>query len=130
MGRKRKRKLRVIMSGSNDEYFWCGSGELAEEEYKRFQGSLMQLLDDETMIGDVEGRWVIFKDGWVYGMSTYSSKVDATSFARQIFRDEPSPSYIVVQVDPEKHALSAMHLLASALGDIDSIVLQSEEHYE
>jgi hypothetical protein len=92
-----------------------GDKDVADREYKSFRGCLAQLLDDQTLVGDVEGRWVIFKDGWVFGMATYASQDDAIAFGKQIFRDEPHATYIIVEVDAEKHALTAMHLLASAL---------------
>ena len=104
-------------------------GETAKE-YERFLGCIAQLLDDQTLVGDVEGRWVIFKDGWVYGLATYLNEDDARAFARQMFRDEPMASYIIVQVDPEKHAISPLHLLASALSDVDFVPDEAESDGE
>ena len=110
--------IRVFVEGGGS-YQRFGAVEACEEEYERFRGCLMQLLDDETLVGDAEGRWVIFQNGWVYGMATYASESDANAFARQMFRGETDANYIIAQVDPEKHALSAMHLLASVMGDAD-----------
>lgn len=120
----------VVSHAEGGSYFYAGDWDVAEQEYERFRGCLAQLLDDQTLVGDVEGRWVIFKDGWVYGMATYATEGDARAFGRQIFRDEPNADYIVVQVDPEKHALSAMHLLASALSDVDSFDFAEEKDPE
>jgi len=117
----------VVSKTEGGSYFYGGDPKVAEQEYERFQGCLLQLIDDESMVGDLEGRWVIFKNGWVFGLSSYPTESDARAFARQIFRDEPNADYIVAQVDPEKHALSAMHLLASALGDVDVINLQEDD---
>jgi len=47
-----------------------------------------------------------------------------------MFRDEPNAPYIIAQVEPEKHALSAMHLLASALSDVDSLQIKGDEAVE
>jgi len=91
--------------------------EKAAQEYERFRGCIAQLLDDETMVGDVDGRWIVFQNGWVYGMATYPTKEDAVAFGKQMFRDEPGATYIVVQVDCDAHAITAMHILGSAMTD-------------
>jgi len=111
--------MRSKRSDSGGQISYNGSEEAADAEYERFRGCMAQLLDDKTMVGDVENRWVIFKDGWVYGMATYPTEEDATVFAWQIFRDERDTPYIIVRVNPEEHAISAMHLLASALDGLD-----------
>ncbi len=111
-------------------YYAVGTDEATSAEYKRFRGCLAQLLDESTMVGDVEGKWIIFKDGWLFGMAAYGSKRNAMAFAEQIFRDESDPAYIIVQVNPEQHALSAMHLLASALSDVDSFDFGEEDDPE
>jgi len=113
------------MSGTvttkNGAYFrFEGTREAADAEYERFQGCLLQLIDDNSIVGNLEGRWVIFQNGWVYGLSSYPCEGDAAAFGRQIFRDEPDANYIIAECEPEKHALSAMHLLASALSDVES----------
>jgi hypothetical protein len=102
-----------------------GDAALAEQEYERFRGCLAQLLDPESMVGDVEGRWIIFKDGWVFGMAAYDSEDNARAFGRQIFREEPDASYIIVRVDAEEHAVSGLHLLASAVSDADGFDLST-----
>jgi len=113
--------------GPNDTvYYFNGNSDEAAAEYERFQGCLLQLMDESSDIGDLEDKWVIFKDGWVYGLSAFDSQFNASAFARQIFRDEPNATYIVAQVK-EEHALSAMHLLASALSDVESIEMRKKQ---
>jgi hypothetical protein len=112
--------MRSKTNESGASYHYGGPEDEAAREYERFRGCLLQLTDEGTDVGNVEGRWVIFQSGWVYGLSSYKSEQDAIAFARQIFRDEPEASYIIVQVDTDKHALTAMHLLASALSDVES----------
>ena len=102
-----------------------GTKAQAEAEYERFLGCFGQLLDDNTMIGDVEGRWVIFQHGWVAGMATYASSDDALAFARQMFRDEPNASYIIVRVDAEEHQIDGLQMLASCVGDADDFDLST-----
>lgn len=111
---------RLVTTEHGASYRYAGDKDEAAREYARFQGCLLQLTDEASEIGNLEGRWVIFQSGWVFGLSAYATENDALSFARQIFRDEPDANYIVVQVDPEKHALTAMHLLASALSDFEA----------
>jgi len=100
-------------------YFALGDTKVAAEEYERFRGCFAQLLDPESMVGDIEDRWVIFKDGWVYGMTSYPSKSDAQAFARQMFRDEAMPTYIILRVNADEHEIDGLHMLASALGQAD-----------
>ena len=101
--------------GSN--YHAVGDPKQARREYESFRGCIAQLLDDETLVGDVEGRWIVFKDGWVYGMATYPSRHDAIAFGNQMFRDESDATYIIVQVELEGHGVNAMEILASAVSD-------------
>lgn len=110
------------MSG---RYTAVGSAETTKQEYERFRGCIAQLLDDETIVGDVEGRWVVFKDGWVYGMATYPSLHDAQVFGQQMFRDDPDASYIIVKVDLDLHELNAMETLASAISDAEGFDLST-----
>lgn len=112
--------MRVVTTQNGASYRYAGDADEAAREYERFRGCLLQLTDENTDVGNVEGRWVIFQSGWVFGLSSYATERDALAFARQIFRDDPDATYIVVQVDTEKHALSAMHLIASALSDVES----------
>jgi hypothetical protein len=71
------------------------------------------------MLGDLAGKWVIFKDGWVYGLAAYDTQKEAISFGKQIFRDEPHAAWIVVQVDIEQHQISPLHLLGDALSQLE-----------
>jgi hypothetical protein len=113
--------VQLMTTPHGASYRYAGDKDEAAREYARFQGCLLQLIDETSEIGNLEGRWVIFQSGWVFGLSAYATENDALSFARQIFRSEPDASYIVVQVEPEKHALTAMHLLGSALSDVESL---------
>lgn len=122
--------LTVVDVDGSGRFLYEGDRDETWKEYERFRGCLAQLLDDSTMVGDVEGKWIIFKDGWLFGMASYTTQSDAGAFAAQIFRDERNPSYIIVQVNPEEHALSAMHLLASALSDVDSFEFDKESEPE
>jgi len=114
-----------VSTKDGGNYFAVGNDEKARKEYENFRSVIAQLLDDETLVGDVEGRWVVFKDSWVYGMATYPSKSDAIAFGRQMFRDEPDATYIVVQVDLEIHGINAMEILASAMTDGPQIDLST-----
>ena len=115
-----------VDKGPNDTfYYFNGDRDKAATEYARFQGCLLQLMDDSSMEGDLTNQWVIFKDGWVFGLSAFDSSFNASVFAKQIFRDEPCASYIVAQVK-EEHAISPMHLLGSALSDVDALQMRQE----
>jgi hypothetical protein len=116
---------RDYKTSDGGEFWFQGELPQAKIEYQRFRGCIAQLLDDETMVGDVEGRWVVFKDGWVYGMGTYSEKRDAIIFGRQMLRDEIGATFIVVKVDMEAHAITAMHILGSAVSDADGFDLST-----
>ena len=104
-------------------FFWFPQGHAlfddANEEYKKFQRCLPQMIDDDSMLGDLDGKWVIFKDGWVYGLASYESYEAARQFGEQLFRDEPGACYIIVQVDLEQHQISPLHLLGDALSQIE-----------
>lgn len=108
-------------------YRYVGARDAAAAEYKRFQGCLLQLVDPDSMVGNLQDRWVIFQNGWVHGLCGYPTEADAATFGRQIFRDEPDANYIIVQVLPEWHALTAMHLLASALSDVESYQMRQQQ---
>lgn len=113
--------------GDSRPYVAVGAKDKTAAEYENFCGCVAQLLDDKSLTGDLEGQWVIFKDGWVYGMAAYRTQRDAEVFARQIFRDEPNASYIVVEVDLEKHDISPLAVLASALSDVEFVQRQEEQ---
>ena len=95
-----------------------GAAEAAAEEYAMFRRCLPQLTDADSMTGDLTGKWVIFRNGWLADFQGYKTEREAINFSRAIFRDEPS-SWIVVQVDVTKHQISALHLLADALADVE-----------
>lgn len=114
----------LVTTESGVSYSYGGDRREAEKEYGRFQGCLLQLVDEDSIVGDLEDQWIIFQNGWVFGLSGFSTESNATTFAKQIFRNEPDANYIIVQVQPEKHAQSAMHLLASAMSDVDSLDLR------
>ena len=110
---------------SNVNPFWhpCGTGERGGyeqclKEYERFRKCLPQLIDDQEITGDLTGKWIIFKDGWVYGMAAYETEREAIMFGRLIFRNDPA-EYIITQVSLEKHGVSALHLLGDALSELD-----------
>lgn len=117
--------MQEIKTDDGGQFWYVGDPKLARREYDLFRGCIAQLLDDETMVGDVAGRWVVFKDGWVYGMGTYPSQADAAIFGRTMFRDEPDATYIVVKADVEGHGLNAMEILGSAISDADGVDLST-----
>ena len=109
------RRMKLADGGS---FAWAGaSREAAHKEYELFRGCIAQLLDPESMVGDVDQRWVIFHGGWVYGMASYATEEDARVFGKQMFRDDPNATYVVVKVDVTAHGLNAMEVLASAVSD-------------
>jgi hypothetical protein len=114
-----------VNSTGGGSYYSVGNPEKARAEYKNFRAVIAQLLDDETLVGDVEGRWIVFKDSWVYGMATYPLKEDAIVFGKQMFRDEPDAAYIVVRVELDDHNINAMEVLASAMTDGPQIDLST-----
>lgn len=106
-------------------YWWESSfhareaAKTAEAEYEKFQRCLPQLIDGEAMLGDLDGKWLVWKDGWVYGLASYETMADACSFGRQMFRDDPTAVWIVVRVDIERHQISPLHLLGDALSQLE-----------
>jgi len=100
-------------------YWYSGNPDKAADEYNYFRRCLPQLIDDIAMTGDLNGKWVIFRDGWVYGMASYSTDAEAVKWGKLLHKDEASATWIVVQVDLEKHKISPLHLLADALSDLD-----------
>jgi len=110
---------------TDSHFFYEGTLKDAEKEYDFFRAVIAQLLDDETMVGDIDQRWIVFKDSWVYGMASYLTKKEAIDFGRVMMRDEISPSFIVVKVDVEGHGINAMEVLASAMTDGPGIDLST-----
>lgn len=100
-------------------YIYVGDRELAAQEYAGFRRCLPQLIDSNEITGDLENKWVIFKDGWVYGMAAYETFGAAERFARQLFCDEPGATYIIACVNLETHKVSPLQLLGDAIGDLD-----------
>lgn len=100
-------------------YAYVGDRELAAREYAGFRRCLPQLIDGDEITGNLENKWVIFKDGWVYGMAAYETFGAAEAFGRQLFRDEPDATYIVACVNLEAHKVSPLQLLGDAIGDLD-----------
>ena len=109
------------MKNKTRHYFGEGCLEKMSQEYDYFKKCLPQLIDSSEITGDLEGRWIIFKDGWVYGLASYESSNEARDFARQMFRDEPGATWIVVKVDLEQHGVSVLHLLGDALSELDTV---------
>lgn len=85
-----------------------------DQEYERFKRCLPQLVDPESQTGDLTGKWVIFQDGYVYGLSGYDTDAMAHSFAYSMGLGDP---HIVALVDLEKHGLHPLHLLSAAIID-------------
>ncbi len=102
--------IRVYSEGPFDE---CA------EEYKKFQRCLPQLIDSDSMLGDLDGKWVIFKDGWVYGLATYEHEASAVQFARHMLEDDQGSAWVIAQVSLADHSISPLHLLADALSDLE-----------
>jgi len=103
----------------NPYYFKRGSKEITAQEYQKFRRCFPQLTDPEEITGDLTGKWVIWKDGWIYGLAAYDSLAKAQQFAAIIDRDEHSPSYIIVQVSLEEHRISPLQMLADAISDAE-----------
>lgn len=120
----------VVTGAHGGSYRYEGDPDEGAAEYERFQGCLLQLTDDNSIVGNLEERWVIFQNGWVFGLSSYQTESDAIAFARQIFRDEPDANYIIACCEPEKHALTAMHLLGSAISDVESLQMKAKKAEE
>lgn len=107
--------------------YWAPYGENrfkqeAADEYTRFRRCLPQLIDsDDPITGDLAGRWVIFQHGWVHGLTSYPDQESARAFAARMFGTHPESAYIVVQVDLDRHKVSALHALADAISELDSL---------
>lgn len=103
----------------NEPYWYSGDRELAAVEYSKFRRCLPQLIDANEITGDLEGQWIIFKDGWVYGLAGYPAEREAVEFGRAMFRDEPRAVWIVVRVDLTSHKVSPLEMLSDALSDLE-----------
>jgi len=96
-----------------------GLGDKAEleDQYAKFKRCLPQLVDPEGQLGDQAGRWAIFKDGYVYGLSTYKSVEEAHQFSQVMQVQVP---WIIVEIDIDGHGLSALEILGACLDDNDA----------
>lgn len=104
-----------------------GNKEICDAEYAKFKRCFPQLTDPEEMTGDLSGKWVIWKDGWIYGLAAYDSLEKARRFASIIDRDEASPTYIIVQVNLEEHRISPLQMLADAISDAEFLDYPAED---
>jgi len=111
-----------------EHYQFVGDPEIAKGQYETFKKVLGQFLDPAGLEGDLNGKWIVFKDGWVYGMAGYPSESAAMSFAHQMFRTDAvaERNFIIVRVDAELHKVSNLHLLASAFDRIDETGIPNE----
>lgn len=50
----------------------------ALEQFKR---CLPQLIDPDGPLGDLTDKWVIWEDGWVYGLAAYDDQQTARQWA-------------------------------------------------
>lgn len=91
----------------NNSVIFYGDG--AEEQYAIFKKVLGQLQGGDPMLGDLTGKWVIFADGYVYGLSSYATSNDACAFAQHMRVPRP---YVVALVDMDKHDVSPLEILA------------------
>ena len=108
-------------------YFRKGPRDVCEKEYKTFKRCFPQLTDPNEITGDLTGKWVIWKDGWVYGMAAYETQAEARKFASLIERDEDQPVYIVVKVDLNEHQISPLQMLADAISDVEFLDFPAED---
>jgi len=53
---------RLVTTEHGASYRYAGDKDEAAREYARFQGCLLQLTDEASEIGNLEGRWVIFRE--------------------------------------------------------------------
>jgi len=107
--------------------FRRGDRVICAEEYRKFKRCFPQLTDPTEITGDLTGKWVIWKDGWVYGMASYDSLAKARTFASIIERDEDNPSYIIVQVSLDEHRISPLQMLADAISDAEFLDFPAED---
>ena len=104
-----------------------GNKEKTEAEYKTFKRCFPQLTDPQEITGDLTGKWVIWKNGWVYGMAAYDTLAAARKMANLIDRDETTPSYIIVKVDLDEHRISPLQMLADAISDAEFLDYPAED---
>jgi len=109
------------MANEKRKYWHFGDPEKCALEYKFFQRCLPQLIDPDSLEGDLTGKWVIFVNGWVLP-GAYDSQREAADFAYHMHKVDQQGEgfskthYIIVQVGLE-HAQSALHLLGAAFAD-------------
>ena len=108
--------MTVMGDGKNRPVVYHGTHPAVDEVYEQFKRCLPQLVDPDSQTGDLEGRWVIFKDGYVYGFSSYKTYDSASQFARVMGLSDEGP-FIIALVDLEEHGMHPLHLLSAALID-------------
>jgi hypothetical protein len=96
------------MNDSEVCYFF-GPKQAAEEQYAIFKKVLGQLQGGDEMLGDLTGKWVIFAEGYVYGLASYHSANAAINFAKVM---RTPGGYVVALVDMDKHDVSPLEILA------------------
>ena len=104
-----------------------GNKETCDREYKTFKRCFPQLTDPTEITGDLTGKWVIWKDGWVYGMAAYDTLNEARNMAALIDRDESNPVYIIVKVDLDEHRISPLQMLADAISVAEFLDFPAED---
>jgi len=104
--------------GGKDRYTYRGDYATAKQEYDYFRRCLPQLIDTNSMVGDLSNRWVIFQNGWLGDFSSFPSAAEAIMWALQLYRGDAA-TWIVVRVSLEDHSISALHLLADSLSDAE-----------
>lgn len=53
-----------------------------DEKLEQFQRCIPQLIDPDGPLGDLTGKWVIWEDGWVYGLAAYDEHAEARKWAK------------------------------------------------
>jgi hypothetical protein len=90
-------------------FYLYGPRQEAEEQYGIFKKVLGQLQGGDPLLGDLSGKWVIFADGYVYGLASYKSPDEAYDFSRVMRLNR---GYVVALVDMEAHDVSPLEILA------------------
>lgn len=87
-------------------------------EYQMFRRCLPQLIDNQSMTGDLTGKWIIFANGWLYDFSGFDTAEGAVRWAEHLFQNDTTP-WIVVNVNLADHALSPLEMLGNAIADVE-----------
>ncbi len=113
------------MISPNGKYFFkscsqlCSSEEELTAEYKAFKHCLPQLMDDESMVGDLTGKWVIFANGWLADYTGFDSAPLALTWGEQLHRNDLDTVWIVAKVDLLDHDISPLAMLGDILSDVE-----------